>query len=172
MCTTPFILWKVDNSVTEARFLSPEDTKKAVERLRANNTGANATGGFKWAQVGEAFLDLKTYLFFGMSLCINVGASVITVMGPLVLSGIGFDKYTTSLLNMPLGAIQILVICFSSYAAYRWRVKSVVLLVLILIVLTGMVLLYGARRPRHLSPHHACSSFVQPSPRPTCPYAS
>ncbi|TRM67141.1 major facilitator superfamily domain-containing protein [Schizophyllum amplum] len=140
--TAPIIYWKIDNSVSDARFLSPEDRHKAVERLRSNNTGTAATNSFKWDQVAEALLEPKTWLFFCMTLCVNVGASVVNVFGPLILGGIGFDKYKTTLLNLPTGVIQILVIVFSSYAAYKWRYKGPVLVVLTLVVLIGLILLY------------------------------
>jgi hypothetical protein len=62
----------------EARFLTPEDRVKAVERLRSNNTGIVAHK-FKWSHVAELALDPKTYLFIAMTFCVNVGASVSNV---------------------------------------------------------------------------------------------
>uniref|UniRef100_A0A0W0GES0 Major facilitator superfamily (MFS) profile domain-containing protein n=1 Tax=Moniliophthora roreri TaxID=221103 RepID=A0A0W0GES0_MONRR len=141
--TAPFIYWKLDNSVSEARFLTPKERKKAVERLRANNTGTKATDTFKWEQALEALFELKIWLFFAMTLLLNVGASVTNVFGPLVLAGIGFDKFTTSLLNIPFGAMQILVIGFSSYVSYHWKTKSFVLMALVIPVIIGLALLYG-----------------------------
>ncbi|ESK89801.1 mfs [Moniliophthora roreri MCA 2997] len=140
--TAPFIYWKLDNSVSEARFLTPKERKKAVERLRANNTGTKATDTFKWEQALEALFELKIWLFFAMTLLLNVGASVTNVFGPLVLAGIGFDKFTTSLLNIPFGAMQILVIGFSSYVSYHWKTKSFVLMALVIPVIIGLALLY------------------------------
>ncbi|KAK7060749.1 hypothetical protein VNI00_000481 [Paramarasmius palmivorus] len=164
--TAPFILWKLDNSVSEARFLTPEDRKKAVERLRANNTGDKATDTFKWAQALEALLEAKTWLFFAMTLLLNVGASVTNVFGPLVLAGIGFDKFKTSLLNIPFGAMQIVVIAFSSYASYHWKRKSYVLMALVIPVIVGLALLYGTppRSPyvtlTHIDVVHSFSTGV------------
>uniref|UniRef100_A0A0W0FQV1 Major facilitator superfamily (MFS) profile domain-containing protein n=1 Tax=Moniliophthora roreri TaxID=221103 RepID=A0A0W0FQV1_MONRR len=139
----PFIYWKLDNNVNEARFLTPEDRKKAVERLRANNTGTKSTDNFKWAQALEALFELKTWLFFAMTLLLNVGASVNTVFGPLILASIGFDKFKTSLLNIPFGVMQILVIGFSSYASYHWKTKSPILTALVIPVIVGLALLHG-----------------------------
>ncbi|KAK9481868.1 hypothetical protein V1527DRAFT_455588 [Lipomyces starkeyi] len=56
----------------------------------------------------RAILEPKSYIWIGMSMLLNVGASVTNTFGPLILNGL-YDKYTTSLLNMPYGAIQLLV---------------------------------------------------------------
>ncbi|KAJ6629038.1 hypothetical protein B0H10DRAFT_1939938 [Mycena sp. CBHHK59/15] len=45
---------------------------------------------------------------------------------PLILNGIGFDKFRTSLLNMPFGAFQIVVIFLGSYAECIFKLKSAV----------------------------------------------
>ncbi|KAJ7110690.1 hypothetical protein C8R44DRAFT_555325, partial [Mycena epipterygia] len=121
--------------------------KKAVERVRANNTGTKATDKYKWGQALEAVLEPKTWLFFAMALCVNFGASVTLTFGPLILNDIGFDKFRTSLLNMPFGGFQIIVIFFASYAAYRFKMKSLIMAVLVLPVLAGLIILYKLHRP-------------------------
>lgn len=87
-------------------------------------------------------LEPKTYLWFGMSLLLNAAASVTNTFGPIILNGLGYDKYRTSLLNIPFGAIQWVVIMVSSIAAQRFRVKSVVLVLLTLPPIAGTVMLY------------------------------
>ncbi|KAK9492047.1 major facilitator superfamily domain-containing protein [Lipomyces doorenjongii] len=94
----------------------------AIERQRANQTG---TGNqeFKIKHVVEAALEPKTYLWISMSMILNVGAGVTNVFGRLILNGLGYDKYTTSLLNMPFGAIQLVVILVASYLAQKAHVS-------------------------------------------------
>jgi predicted MFS family arabinose efflux permease len=77
-----------------------------------------------------------------MALLLNVGASVTNTFGPLILAGLGFDKYTTSLLNMPFGAVQFLVILATSWAAAKAKLKSPVLALLVLPVIAGLAVLY------------------------------
>ncbi|KAI1350393.1 major facilitator superfamily domain-containing protein [Xylaria sp. FL0043] len=143
--TAPFVYWKLDNDIPSARFLSEEDKPKALERLRANQTG---TGNreFKWRQVLEIFLEPKTYLWFALSLFINAGASVTNTFGPLILNGLGFDKYLTSLLNIPFGFVQWVIIMFVSWVVQRFHIKSAVLVVLILPVIAGLAVLYTIPR--------------------------
>jgi hypothetical protein len=94
----------------------------------------------------EVFLEPKTYLWVGMSLLLNVGAAVTNTFGPLILSGLGFNKYITSLLNMPFGAVQFFIILLASYAAQKARLKAPVLLFLVLPVLAGLAMLYAIPR--------------------------
>jgi predicted MFS family arabinose efflux permease len=90
----------------------------------------------------EAVVEPKTWLFVAMSFLLNVGASVTNTFGPLILSGFGFDAYTTSLLNMPLGAMQLIVILLASYLAQKARIKGAVCTALVLPVVAGLAMLY------------------------------
>lgn len=144
--TAPFIYWKLDNSVQTARFLTANEKLQAVERLRANQTGIGSSE-FEFSHLWELLLEPKTYLWIAMSLLLNVGASVTNTFGPLILSGLGFNNYITSLLNMPFGAVQVIVILLSSYAAQKARLKAPVLLVLVVPVICGLAILYAL--PRH-----------------------
>lgn len=143
--TAPFVYWKLDNDVTSARFLTESEKVQAVERLRANQTGIGSRE-FEWNHVWEILLEPKSYLWVGMSLLLNVGASVTNTFGPLILSGLGFNKYITSLLNMPFGAVQFIIILLASYAAQKARLKSPVLLILVVPVIAGLAMLYAIPR--------------------------
>ncbi|KAK9326927.1 major facilitator superfamily domain-containing protein [Lipomyces starkeyi] len=139
--SSPIVYWRLDNDIPSARFLTEQEKLQAIERLRANQTGAG-NRKFKVKHIREAALEPKTYLWMGMAMLINVGASVTNSFGPLILSGLGFDNYTTSLLNMPFGAIQMIVILFGSYLAQKARVKGAILAAFIFPVIAGLTLLY------------------------------
>lgn len=152
IATAPIVYWQLDNDIPSARFLSEADKPKAIERLRANQTGTGSRE-FKWAQVGEMFLEPKTYLWVGMSLFVNAGASVTNTFGPLILNGLGFDKYTTSLLNIPFGFVQWVIILLASWVVQRFRVKFVVMVAFVLPVIAGLAVLYTVpRTPGHSAP--------------------
>ena len=139
--TAPFVYWKLDNDIPSARFLTEEEKPKAIERLRANNTGTG-TREFKWAHILELLLEPKTYLWLGLSMLLNVGASVTNTFGPLILSGFGYSAYITSLLNIPFGAVQWIIIMLASFAATKFKIKSAVLVTLTLPVIAGLAMLY------------------------------
>lgn len=149
--SAPFVYWRLDNDIPSARFLSDSDKPKAIERLRANQTGTG-TRDFKWSHILELALEPKTYLWVSLSLLLNVGAAVTNTFGPLILNGLGFDKYTTSLLNIPFGFVQFIIILLSSWAAQRFRLKSVILVACTLPVIAGLAMLYTiTHTPSHES---------------------
>lgn len=122
--------------------MSESDKPKALERLRANQTGTGSRE-FRWSHVLELALEPKTYIWVGLSLLLNVGAAVTNTFGPLILNGLGFDKYLTSLLNIPFGAMQVIVILLASWAAQRFKIKSAILVVLVVPVIAGSAMLYA-----------------------------
>ena len=140
--TAPFVYWKLDNDIPSARFLTEDEKPKAIERLRANQTGTGSRE-FKLSHIWELALEPKTYLWISLALLLNVGASVTNTFGPLILGGLGFDPYKTSLLNMPFGALQWIVIISASLVATRFKIKSVVLVCLTLPVIAGLAMLYS-----------------------------
>ncbi|KAL7915058.1 major facilitator superfamily domain-containing protein [Trichoderma velutinum] len=126
--SVPFVYWKLDNDILSARFLTEEEKPKAIERLRANQT------------------EPKTYLWFGITLLLNIGASVTNTFGPLIINGLGFDKYKSSLLNMPFGALQTILILLASFLAQKAKIKGAILAVFMLPVVAGLVILYCVPR--------------------------
>ncbi|KAI1114000.1 major facilitator superfamily domain-containing protein [Nemania sp. NC0429] len=152
IASAPFVYWKLDNDIASARFLSEDDKPKAVERLRANQTGTGSRE-FKWGHVREMLLEPKTWIFVALSVFINAGASVTNTFGPLILNGLGFDKYLTSLLNIPFGFFQWVIILSASWAVQRFRNKSAVMVVFVLPVIAGLAVLYTVpRTPGHSAP--------------------
>jgi hypothetical protein len=139
--TSPFVYWRLPNDITSAEFLNEHERAQAIERLRANQTGTGSRK-FKWDHVTELFMEPKTWLFISMAMLLNIGAQVSSVFGPLIIAGFGFDKYKTSLLNMPFGVLQFLAILFGSYAALRFKFKSLVLVGFMVPVIVGIALLY------------------------------
>ncbi|KAK0670130.1 major facilitator superfamily domain-containing protein [Cercophora samala] len=145
--TVPFVYLRLDNDMQSARFLTEEQRIMALERVRGNQTGSSSTKeSWKWKQIQEVFLDIKTWLFLGMALGNNLGAQVTVTFGPLILSGLGYDKYTTTLLNIPFGVMQYLVIVATAWGAIKIKLKAPTLCVMILIILAGLTTLYTLPR--------------------------
>ncbi|KZW00695.1 MFS general substrate transporter [Exidia glandulosa HHB12029] len=166
--TVPLIYWKLDNNVAIARFLTPDERLKAVERLRSNNSGTGATE-FKWQQLWETMYDAKTYGWLALSFFINAGASVTSTFGPILLGSFGFDAYTLTLLNMPFGALQVIIVMVASYSAYRFSSKSIPMIAITLPTLAGLIMLYvngraESARPVNLAAYYMLSFLFAGNP--------
>ncbi|WOO81558.1 putative transporter [Vanrija pseudolonga] len=146
--TAPWIWWMIDSDIPSARFLTETEKAQAIERLRANQTGTGSNE-FKWSHVWELFYDVKSWLWLAMALLLNIGASVTNVFGPTLIAGFGFDKYKTTLLNMPFGFLQFAVILLSSWMAQAFRIKGAVLAGFMAPVLIGCGLLYWQSTGAH-----------------------
>jgi len=134
--------WLSDSPAT-ARYLTPEDRLKAVERLRANQQGSASTA-FKFKQVIEMVLEPKFWLFMLLTFCCNVGAATSNVFGPIILQSIvGFTADESVLLNMVFGFLQTLMILVSSWLAQRFARKGLILFIFMMPVILGVGLLYG-----------------------------
>ncbi|KAJ5894991.1 hypothetical protein N7495_006682 [Penicillium taxi] len=143
--SAPVVYWRLDNDVSSARFLTELEREQGMERLLANQTGTGSNE-FKFSHVLEAVLEPKTYLWIAITLLLNVGASVTNTFGPLIIGGLGYDKYRTSLLTMPFGAMQTILILISSYLAQTARLKGAVFAVFMLPVVAGLAILYAMPR--------------------------
>lgn len=142
----------IDNDISQARFLSPKDRLLGIERLRDNKLGNDTVHDFQWYQVWEAVLDIKTWLWVILAILPNLGSALPGVFGPLIISGFGFDKYTTLLLNIPYGAMTIFVVVFACWVANYWRLKGGILAAFMIFPVVGCGLLYGLSRESKMRP--------------------
>ncbi|KDE06602.1 hypothetical protein MVLG_03098 [Microbotryum lychnidis-dioicae p1A1 Lamole] len=143
LVTAPLFYWRMDDSPVKARFLTPHERLQAVERLRANQTGV-ASSEFKLAQIKELILQPSFWIFMSCTFCVNVGTSVSSVFGALILQGlVGLSSYQSVILNVPFGTIQTIIIVLASWLAYRFKVKSIIMGVFMVPVVVGVAILYA-----------------------------
>ncbi|KAL1655736.1 hypothetical protein SLS61_001760 [Didymella pomorum] len=128
------------DSPMEAKFLNEHEKLIAVERLRMNQMGV-ASRVWKWDHVLEAFLDIKTWLWFSMLTAVSIPSGGITTFGPLIIQGFGFNKFQTILFNMPFGAVQIIATLGGAFLATKLKKKGPVLILLCIPPIIGIVIL-------------------------------
>lgn len=88
-------------------------------------------------------LEPKSWLWLVMAWLPNMGSAMTSIFGPLIVKGLGFDKYITSLLNIPFGAVQTIVILAACLGSTYLKLKSPVLLAFMIPVVAGTGMLYG-----------------------------
>ncbi|KAF2637592.1 allantoate permease-like protein [Massarina eburnea CBS 473.64] len=142
-----FVFIYMPDSPMEAKFLEEDEKLIAVERLRMNQMGV-ASRVWKWDHVFEAFLDPKTWLWFGMLTAVSIPSGGITTFGPLIIQSFGFGKFATILFNMPFGAVQIIATLGGAWLATHFKKKSPVLLLLCIPPIIGIIILMAVGREK------------------------
>jgi len=102
----------------DSRWLSEDEKKLAVERLRGNHTGIK-NKIFKRYQLVEALLDPKTWFLFFFGLSTQVVNGSVSNFGTLIIKGFGYSSLVTTLLQIPYGAIIIFAVLSAMYLQ-RW----------------------------------------------------
>lgn len=148
-----FLLFFPDNPTT-ARFLTPDERRAAVRRVKGNQNGIE-TKVWKAYQVKEALADPKTWLFaFYGGFAALIGG--IGVQYSLLIKSFGFTTLQTSLLSIPNGVAQIIGITTACYALRKFPVRflisffsfyvfGLILFVYLRTHVRGLVLLDGSR---------------------------
>jgi len=115
-----YLFFMLPDSPASARFLDHRQKIIAVKRVAENRTGTK-NKVFKRYQVVQALSDPKTYmLFFGM-IAAQVPNGVVTNFSSIIISDMGFNKFQTMLLDIPLSVVQVLALLVSGYLASRFR---------------------------------------------------
>ncbi|KAH9907175.1 MFS transporter [Xylariomycetidae sp. FL2044] len=135
-----FIWFAVPDSQLDAGFLTESEKRTSLEMIRSNNTGIhNKT--FKKEQMIEALTDVKTWVFFMITFLINIPNSVVS-FGTLVISGFGFTSLQTTLLSMPAGAFEFVIVLVITWACSKYQnARTWSILVALLISLLGSLLM-------------------------------
>ncbi|KAJ3835329.1 MFS general substrate transporter [Lentinula raphanica] len=96
----------VPDSPYFSHWFTPEERLIIVSRKRGDQ---NSTDSREWkpAQVLEAFIDPKTYLFFLFGFTANVPNGATSNFGTLIVQGFGFDTFQTTLMQIPYGMVIV-----------------------------------------------------------------
>ncbi|KAG0651083.1 putative transporter [Hyphodiscus hymeniophilus] len=94
------------DSPMTAKVFSIHERRMVVERKNEDQTGVE-NKHFKRYQVIEAFLDIKTYLFFLLAFVSSVPNGGISNFGTLIIEGFGFSTLHTTLMQIPYGVFVI-----------------------------------------------------------------
>ncbi|EPE29458.1 MFS general substrate transporter [Glarea lozoyensis ATCC 20868] len=117
VCWGILFIWIIPDNPTTARWLTEEQKIIAIQRVIENKTGTKSRH-FDVSQIMEAFTDPKVILLFLISF-VNAIPSGGLSFGSIIISGFGFTPLTTTLLNMPLGAVQTFFTLSAGYLCMK-----------------------------------------------------
>ncbi|KAL2788555.1 major facilitator superfamily domain-containing protein [Aspergillus keveii] len=121
------------------RFLSEGERMMVVAKVRNNGTGVeNKT--FKWVQFWEAMADLKTWLLFLFAVASNSPNGGLTSFQGLIIRGMGFSTLRTTLIQMPSGAVQLVICPLACFFASHYPNARLLIMILCIIPFLAGVL--------------------------------
>ncbi|KND86848.1 Nonribosomal peptide synthetase 8 [Tolypocladium ophioglossoides CBS 100239] len=94
---------------------SREEKLLMIARIRRNQTGIEQRQ-INWNQIREAYMDYKTWLFTLLGFVANIPNGGISNFSTLVIKGLGFNTFKTSLLGIPQGALVAIWIVLGALA--------------------------------------------------------
>ena len=129
-----------DNPMT-AKFLTPHQRAVAIARVRDNHTGI-INHQWKWAQVRECLLDLNIWMYCAILFLSAIPSGGVASFGSIVIKQFGFSSLKTTLLSIPLGAVQATSLLLSGWVNSRFKnIRNVVSAISQVPALIGAVLL-------------------------------
>ncbi|RAR03317.1 major facilitator superfamily transporter [Stemphylium lycopersici] len=141
------VLIFMPDSPMKAKYLNERERFIAVQRLRANQMGIQS-GEWKWDQVWETFIDLKTWCWFVAIIAISIASGGISTFGNLIIRDFGYTSFQSILFNIPFGIIQIVCILGSSWGAARWSRKGLAIALVAILPIIGTIMMLTVPR-RH-----------------------
>ncbi|KAK6343772.1 hypothetical protein TWF730_011359 [Orbilia blumenaviensis] len=136
--------FSIPNSVGTAWFLTEEERKVAVERLRIGQTGVRCHK-IKVEQILEALVDPKIWIITLMMAAAYIINGGVSGFGPLIVSTFGYTPLESILLQFPLGAICFIFILLSGWVSARFKDARIIQMVIYsLPVITGCAMIWAS----------------------------
>ncbi|KAJ5584795.1 uncharacterized protein N7459_004595 [Penicillium hispanicum] len=131
------------DSPAKVIFFNKSEKAIALQRTLENKTGVMDVGKFKWGHVLMAIKDPQTWFLVLYTLCVNFCNGGITSFSSIIIAGFGFSNLKALLIQMPLGAAQLVFLIMTS--GFATIVPSTRILMMILntsVSMIGMILIW------------------------------
>ncbi|KAK3676950.1 hypothetical protein LTR78_003155 [Recurvomyces mirabilis] len=133
-----FLLFMPD-SATNAKFLSHKQKVVAVDRVSKNMVGVK-TKQYKPKQIVEALLDVKVWTLVLIGMATGIINGGVSNFGSALIKGFGFSSIDATLLQLPNGVIEFIVVpSCGLIATFGGNVRCLTIMVVCLIPLGGLL---------------------------------
>ncbi|KAJ5899885.1 hypothetical protein N7495_004629 [Penicillium taxi] len=128
-------------SPDKASFLTEDE--RAYSALLSQERHNSFESKWKWSQVKEACLDIKTYLFFAIGIANTIPAGSLSNFSSLLIKGFGFTSVQTQLIGIPSHVIQILSLLISGLIATKTKdLRLIIMSFCVIPSIIGTALVY------------------------------
>ncbi|ODM14490.1 hypothetical protein SI65_10112 [Aspergillus cristatus] len=144
--TASLAFWLVallPDSPRNAIFLNKKERAIALQRTLKNKTGVMDVDSFKWNQVWLAFKDPQTWFLVLYNFCVNLCNGGITSFSSILINGFGYGRLRSLLMQMPMGAAQIVFLVITSgVATYVKSTRIAMMMFTTSLSMMGMILIW------------------------------
>ncbi|KAH8204003.1 hypothetical protein TruAng_001814 [Truncatella angustata] len=134
-----FIILMPDSPM-ETHYLKEREKIIAIERLRANQMGV-ASRTWRWDHALETLMDVKTWLWFILIVSVSIPSGGFSSFGSLIIKDFGYVNFQAILFQLPVGALQIIVITGSAWFATKYGRKGLTITCISILPIIGIVLM-------------------------------
>ncbi|KAL4818520.1 major facilitator superfamily domain-containing protein [Aspergillus spinulosporus] len=139
LVTGMLFLWLIPDSPNSAKFLTHRQRIVAVQRVSENMIGIK-TKQFKFGQALELVYDIKVLCILGMGISCGVINGGVSNFASSLIKGYGFSGIYATLLQLPTGAIEAVVVPICGLVStYVRDSRCIVLAVVSLIPFGGLL---------------------------------
>lgn len=136
----------LDKDIAAETPATPLPTAGLKDRLASLNVSASTSGireRWNMAQVKEAFLDYKLYIFFLQAISIYICNGGVTAFGAYIIKSFGYSSVRSIILQTPGGATTCISICLSTLVVLKVRnSRSILLMLTCLPVMAGAIMIW------------------------------
>lgn len=127
------LLFLLPDTISGARFLTPDQRKWAADRVIIAGTGSTENTTWKWDQTLECLRDPKTWLIWSVALLCQIPNGGTQNFANLVIKSFGFNSLQSTLINIPYSLICVVAISGTGWIAGRFRSLNCILVALIVV---------------------------------------
>ena len=148
------ILAIMPNTPAGAKFLSEREKLVVLERIRGNNQGFGSKK-FKFHQMKECFMDVRTWLYFFIGISVAIPNGGISSFGSIILKGLGYSTSKSLLMKAPIGACELVGLVVLPFISIFVKKRMVVSeIYLLLCVMSSAMLAFAKNKNAALAGYY------------------
>ncbi|KAL5335913.1 major facilitator superfamily domain-containing protein [Aspergillus crustosus] len=138
-----WLIFLLPDSPRKIIFLSKEGREIVVQRTLTNKTGVNDTNDFNSWQVWLALRDPQTWFLALYTFCVNLWNGGVTSFSSIIINSFGFTQLNSLLMQMPMGASQIVFLILSAaIATFIPHTRLLMMIFNTLVSMAGSILVW------------------------------
>ncbi|KAI0321878.1 MFS general substrate transporter [Amylostereum chailletii] len=135
------LIW-MPGSPVHAQLLTKEERIAALERVR-DDQGGTENKKFKWEQVKEALLDVRTWLIVLTTMMTSIPNGALSNFSNLIIKSFGYTSKQTLILSTPGGAIGAAMTLFCGWYSDKKNERMVPIVFALIPTIVGAAMLIG-----------------------------